>query len=385
MPGQGVGVDQALGSGSNSSPATLGLSPAPSPTHGTEPQSRDLAADPRSRTGTSHPLHAPRRHEHSRPDGSPTGRRLLRSRRSSPVMWERATRWPSPRGRLPWSWPWRSSACHPGLGSSSRHSALSPSPRPSCRLVSVRCSWTSRPPPGCQRSPRSARRPRARSGRRATECAWSSATWAGDPADVAVLAEAAGLPTEHGGRGRSTRRSAAAWVIAPSVGRGLPASASTRPRTCRSGKGGMVTTDDPERAERLRPPAAARACPVPGVAVTTASSRDSGIRDGGLDATMTDLRAAIGRGPAGAPGALAAPPRTVRRPVRRPVGRHPGSRAATPAGSRARPARLAPLPAADRASDRAPRRCDQGAHCGQGSHRRPTHPAPPAALRPRAV
>ena len=44
MPGQGVGVDQALGSGSNGSPATLGRFPAPAATRGTGPQ---LATLPR--------------------------------------------------------------------------------------------------------------------------------------------------------------------------------------------------------------------------------------------------------------------------------------------------------------------------------------------------
>jgi len=119
--------------------------------------------------------------------------------------------------------------------------------------------------------------------------------WAGDPADVVALAEAAGLPS-------TMVVEDAAQGLGGSLGDRTVGGAGT---ACFSfytttnlpvGEGGMVTTDDPERAERLRaarlrtslprPRRGAYGCVIPG----------SGIRDGGLDATMTDLRAAIGRG-----------------------------------------------------------------------------------------
>ena len=115
---------------------------------------------------------------------------------------------------------------------------------------------------------------------------------AGDPVDVAPLADAAGLPSS---------------MVVEDAAQGLGASLRDHPvggegTACFSfytttnlplGEGGMVTTDDPERAERIRRARLHGSLPRPrrsGVAPI------SGVRDGGLDATMTDLRAAIGRG-----------------------------------------------------------------------------------------
>ncbi len=119
--------------------------------------------------------------------------------------------------------------------------------------------------------------------------------WAGDPADVAALAEAAGLPPT---------------MVVEDAAQGLGAILGDRTvggagTACFSfytttnlpvGEGGMVTTDDPERAERLRAARMRTSLPRPRRGGHNGVIPGSGIRDGGLDATMTDLRAAIGRG-----------------------------------------------------------------------------------------
>jgi dTDP-4-amino-4,6-dideoxygalactose transaminase len=58
----------------------------------------------------------------------------------------------------------------------------------------------------------------------------------------------------------------------------------------------MVTTDVPERAEQIRAARLKSNLPHPRHGGHHDVIPQSGIRDGGLDATMTDLRAAIGRG-----------------------------------------------------------------------------------------
>ena len=119
--------------------------------------------------------------------------------------------------------------------------------------------------------------------------------WAGDPADVAELAAAAGLPTT---------------MVVEDAAQGLGAILGDRTvggagTACFSfytttnlpvGEGGMVTTDDPARAERLRAARMRTSLPRPRRGAHNGVLPGSGIRDGGLDATLTDLRAAIGRG-----------------------------------------------------------------------------------------
>ncbi len=118
---------------------------------------------------------------------------------------------------------------------------------------------------------------------------------AGDPADVDALAEAAGLPSN---------------MVVEDAAQGL--GGSLRGRTvggegtvCFSfyattnlpvGEGGMVTTGDPERAERIRAARVHGLLPRSRRSGTMGVAPGSGVRDGGLDATMTDLRAAVGRG-----------------------------------------------------------------------------------------
>ena len=119
--------------------------------------------------------------------------------------------------------------------------------------------------------------------------------WAGDPADVVALAEAAGLPT-------SMVVEDAAQGLGGSLGDRTVGSAGTACFSFYSttnlpvGEGGMVTTDDPVRAERLRAARCRASLPRPRGGGHNGVIPGSGIRDGGLDATMTDLRAAIGRG-----------------------------------------------------------------------------------------
>jgi len=119
--------------------------------------------------------------------------------------------------------------------------------------------------------------------------------WAGDPADVAALADAAALPPA---------------MVVEDAAQGLGAILGSRTvggagTACFSfytttnlpvGEGGMVTTDDPERAERLRAARCRASLPRPRRGGHNNVVPGSGIRDGGLDASMTDLRAAIGRG-----------------------------------------------------------------------------------------
>ena len=118
---------------------------------------------------------------------------------------------------------------------------------------------------------------------------------AGDPADVGALAAAAGLPST---------------MVVEDAAQGLGGSLGGRPvggqgTACFSfyattnlpvGEGGMVTTDDPERAEWIRAARLKSNLPRPRHGGHHDVIPGSGIRDGGLDATMTDLRAAIGRG-----------------------------------------------------------------------------------------
>ena len=97
--------------------------------------------------------------------------------------------------------------------------------------------------------------------------------WAGDPADVAALADAAELPpamvVEDAAQGLG-----GSLGVALSVAQVLRASASTRPRTCRWAKGAWSPPTTPNAPSDSEPHAAGRACPVPGVAVTTTSSLD---------------------------------------------------------------------------------------------------------------
>ena len=239
------------GAGQTDPAATLGLSPPSAAPRGTGRAVSRPCPGSRSRTGTSHPRRAPRRHVRWRPGGSPTGPRCARSSLSSPVMWERATPWRSPRGRPPWSWPWGSSACHPGRACSSRH-----------WLVRRRTGHRARRSPARARGrldahgdavdrPRSARQPLARKRDGRPVSALVIGHWAGDPADVAALAEAAGLPSTMvvedaaqglgGILGGRTVGGAGTACFSFYTTTNLPV-----------GEGGMVTTDDPERAERLR-------------------------------------------------------------------------------------------------------------------------------------
>jgi dTDP-4-amino-4,6-dideoxygalactose transaminase len=119
--------------------------------------------------------------------------------------------------------------------------------------------------------------------------------WAGDPTDVAALADAAGLPS-------TVVVEDAVQGLGGSLGERVVGGAGT---ACFSfyttanlpvGEGGMVTTDDPARADRLRAARMRTNLPRPRRVGYSGAVPGSGIRDGGLDATMTDLRAAIGRG-----------------------------------------------------------------------------------------
>ena len=118
---------------------------------------------------------------------------------------------------------------------------------------------------------------------------------AGDPADVGALADAAGLPST---------------MVVEDAAQGLGGSLGDRTvggegTACFSfytttnlpvGEGGMVTTDDPERADRIRAARLHSSLPRHRRGGPNGVVPGSGVRDGGLDATMTDLRAAIGRG-----------------------------------------------------------------------------------------
>ena len=118
---------------------------------------------------------------------------------------------------------------------------------------------------------------------------------AGDPADVVALAEAAGLPA-------AMVVEDAAQALGGSLGdrhvggEGTACFSFYATANLPVGEGGMVTTDDPERAERIRAARLHRSLPRPRRGGPNGVVPGSGVRDGGLDATMTDLRAAIGRG-----------------------------------------------------------------------------------------
>jgi dTDP-4-amino-4,6-dideoxygalactose transaminase len=119
--------------------------------------------------------------------------------------------------------------------------------------------------------------------------------WAGDPADVPALAEAAGLPLDRVVED-------AAHALGSSLG-GVPVGAGST--ACFSfyatknlpiGEGGMVTTDDEERAERIR------CLRLHGMSADAWRRYLPGggwrydVAEAGLKANMSDLQAALGRG-----------------------------------------------------------------------------------------
>ena len=124
--------------------------------------------------------------------------------------------------------------------------------------------------------------------------------WAGDPADVEELAEAAGLPTDRvvedaaHAVGTSVRNRAGS--LRP-VGSGTAATCFSfyATKNLPLGEGGMVTTDDPERATWIRRSrlhgmsADAWGRYLPG------GSWRYDVTQPGLKANLTDLQAAIGR------------------------------------------------------------------------------------------
>ena len=114
MPGQGVSVDQALGSGSDGSPATLGLCTAPATTRGTGPQLGHPPPDPL--------LGLVRRTLCAHRGGTRTGDGVGRQRARGVCVRVRVrpacAGEPRRRGLLGdnrLDWPWGSSACRPGL------------------------------------------------------------------------------------------------------------------------------------------------------------------------------------------------------------------------------------------------------------------------------
>ena len=125
------------------------------------------------------------------------------------------------------------------------------------------------------------------------------------------------------------------------------------------GEGGMVTTDDPARAERLRAARMRTSLPRP------RRAGHNGVIPGSGHPRRRSGRHADRPSGRNRSGQLA---HLVHWQHRREqfaalydaqLAGIVGYRAATPAGNRGRPARLAPLPAAGRASVRAPRRGDQ--------------------------
>ncbi len=118
--------------------------------------------------------------------------------------------------------------------------------------------------------------------------------WSGDPADVAELAAAAGLSPDR------VVEDAAHAIGAELAGRQVGAGAAVcfsfyATKNLPIGEGGMVTTDDPERAEWLR---SAR---LHGMSADAWRRYLPGggwrydVREAGLKANPTDLQAAIGR------------------------------------------------------------------------------------------
>jgi dTDP-4-amino-4,6-dideoxygalactose transaminase len=119
--------------------------------------------------------------------------------------------------------------------------------------------------------------------------------WAGDPADVTGLAAAAGLPTER--VVEDAAHALGAELAGTAVGRGAAVCFSFyATKNLPVGEGGMVTTDDPERAAWLRS------------ARLHGMSKDAWRRylpgggwrydvdEAGLKANFTDLQAAVARG-----------------------------------------------------------------------------------------
>ena len=83
--------------------------------------------------------------------------------------------------------------------------------------------------------------------------------WAGDLADVPALAEAAGTAARPGGRRRGARESARTPDRTPiGIGCGATCFSFYATKNLPLGEGGMVTTDDPARAEWLRTGSPAR-------------------------------------------------------------------------------------------------------------------------------
>ncbi|MGH3444492.1 MAG: DegT/DnrJ/EryC1/StrS family aminotransferase [Nocardioidaceae bacterium] len=118
--------------------------------------------------------------------------------------------------------------------------------------------------------------------------------WAGDPADVAALADAAGLPVDR--VVEDAAHALGADLSGTPVGTGATVCFSFyATKNLPIGEGGMLTTSDPERAEWIRRArlhgmsADAWRRYLPG------GSWRYDVPDAGLKANLTDLQAAIGR------------------------------------------------------------------------------------------
>ncbi|MGW2207311.1 DegT/DnrJ/EryC1/StrS family aminotransferase [Streptomyces sp. NPDC001774] len=114
--------------------------------------------------------------------------------------------------------------------------------------------------------------------------------YAGKPAPVAG---AAGLPLHRVAGTLHPRWVPARMATRPDRVHRLPVPASAPPRTCREGRGGMMTTEDARLAERIR-----RARPDGLHAAALQPPRRDGARRGGRtarSACMTDVQAAAGR------------------------------------------------------------------------------------------
>jgi dTDP-4-amino-4,6-dideoxygalactose transaminase len=119
--------------------------------------------------------------------------------------------------------------------------------------------------------------------------------WAGDLADVPALAEAAGVPLDRVVVDAAHAIGTYAGTTPVGSGRGATCFSFYATKNLPLGEGGMITTDDPARAEWLRKArlhgmtADAWRRYLPG------GSWRYNVADAGLKANMTDLQAAMGR------------------------------------------------------------------------------------------
>jgi dTDP-4-amino-4,6-dideoxygalactose transaminase len=118
--------------------------------------------------------------------------------------------------------------------------------------------------------------------------------WGGDPADVEELAEVAGLSSDVVIEDAS-QALGASWNAVAVGGTGSACFSFCSTATMPIGDGGMVTTDDPERAGRLM---VARVRGTSGAARRHVQRRHIGphiLREGGLQSSLTEQSAATGR------------------------------------------------------------------------------------------